>query len=143
MKISNIWKTTFSLYYIPIYWWFYIEYLWNQWFFEVLAFDGLFWPSLAFLTFVAFDKFLKQQAWRFSSITSLSQVFQWSKMTRQRIGQGWGTSPHPQILADQLILIWSNFSFFIQLYTPTPWLTRINFPQISQTRLFKRFPFLA
>ena len=30
-------------------------------------------------------------------------------MTRQRIGQGWGTSPHPQILADQLILIWPNF----------------------------------
>ena len=30
-------------------------------------------------------------------------------MTRQRIGQGWGTSPHYQILADQLILIWPNF----------------------------------
>ena len=30
-------------------------------------------------------------------------------MTRQKIGQGWGTSPHPQILANQLILIWPNF----------------------------------
>ena len=30
-------------------------------------------------------------------------------MTRQRIGQGWGTSPHPQILADYLNLIWPNF----------------------------------
>jgi hypothetical protein len=27
----------------------------------VLAFDGLFWPSLAFLTFVAFDNFFKQK----------------------------------------------------------------------------------
>ena len=27
--------------------------------------------------------------------------------------------------------------------TPTPWLTRIRFTQISLTRLFKRFPFLT
>ena len=26
-----------------------------------LAFDGLFWPSLAFLAFVALDEFLKQK----------------------------------------------------------------------------------
>ena len=29
--------------------------------FEGLAFDGLFWPSLAFLAFVALDEFLKQK----------------------------------------------------------------------------------
>ena len=58
MKISNFWKTTFSQYYIPIYTWFYMEYWWNQWFFEGLAFDGLFWPSLAF---VALDEFLKRK----------------------------------------------------------------------------------
>jgi hypothetical protein len=28
---------------------------------EVLAFDDLFWPSLAFLAFVALDDFLKQK----------------------------------------------------------------------------------
>ena len=27
--------------------------------------------------------------------------------------------------------------------TPTPWLTRIRFTQISLTRLFKRVPFLT
>ena len=37
-----------------------------------------------------------KQAWKFSSITSLSQVSQlWSKITRQRIGQGWGDKPPP------------------------------------------------
>ena len=58
MKIFNFWKTTFSQYYLSIYWWFYIKYWWNQWFFEDLAFDDLFWPSLAF---VALDDFLKQK----------------------------------------------------------------------------------
>ena len=29
--------------------------------FEVMDFAGLFWPSLAFLAFVALDKFLKQK----------------------------------------------------------------------------------
>ena len=29
--------------------------------FEGLAFDGLFWPSLAFVAFVALDEFLKQK----------------------------------------------------------------------------------
>ena len=29
--------------------------------FEGLAFDGLFWPSLAFLAFVALDEFFKQK----------------------------------------------------------------------------------
>jgi hypothetical protein len=30
-------------------------------FFEVVVFDGLFWPLLAFLAFVALDDFLKQK----------------------------------------------------------------------------------
>ena len=51
----------------------------------------------------------KEQAWKFSSIISFSQVSQlWSKITRQRIGQGWGTNPHPQVLSDQLIQILSK-----------------------------------
>ena len=50
-----------------------------------------------------------KQAWKFSSITSLSQVSQLlSNITRQRIGQGWGTNPHPQVLSDQLIQILSK-----------------------------------
>ena len=37
-----------------------------------------------------------KQAWKFSSITSLSQVSQlWSMITRQRIVQGWGEKPPP------------------------------------------------
>ena len=61
MKISNFWKTSFLSITFPFIDDFALNIREINDFFEVLAFDGLFWPLLAFLAFLALDKFLKQR----------------------------------------------------------------------------------
>ena len=50
---------------------------------------------------------------------------------RAGVGAGWGTSPHPQILLDQLILIWPNFyiSFSFVWFDPT-WSNLVSYDPI-------------
>ena len=57
---------------------------------------------------------------------------------KDRAGVVWGTSPHPQILADQLILIWPNFyisSNFI-------WTSFIQIINLIHLDLFQYWSFL-
>ena len=77
----------------------------------------------------------KKQAWKFSSITSLSQVSQKSMITRKRVGQGLGDKPppssfgrsnHPNLIQyflsnwiseNQLELIWTSFIWFDPIWS--------------------------
>ena len=61
MKISNFWKTNFPSITFPFIDDFALNIHEINDFFEVLAFDGLFWPFLAFLVFLALDEFFKQR----------------------------------------------------------------------------------
>ena len=67
--------------------------------FEGLAFDGLFWPSLAFLAFVALDDFLKQKLAFVDKIQAQLTCFQQSDVktnyqTRSGILKHCGTAPN-------------------------------------------------
>ena len=69
-------------------------------------------PIIEFIFFkIFFFVFCKKTSLKIFKHYKLKPSFPIIKDNKTKDMTGWGTSPHPQILASQLILIWYNFSF--------------------------------